>query len=98
MNSKAISQVDLKQARHSIGLYSIKEICEMFNCSRHNIDIALNDGKLRFVSPNNKSRYIYINEFLQFMDNGYAQKNEHCLDPGKVTDNVHSNRKLPYER
>lgn len=58
---------ELRKARHAIGLYSIKELCEMFDCSRHNIDNAINTGCLKYVSPNNRDRYVYLQDFLSYM-------------------------------
>lgn len=61
------SEEELLEARHSIGLYSIKELCLMFNCSRFYIDKALNEKSLKYLSPNNRDRYIYLKDFLALM-------------------------------
>lgn len=56
----------LIEARQKIGLYSIKELCAMFGCGRSKIDAAINSGKLRYMSPNGKSRFVFLNDFLEF--------------------------------
>lgn len=54
-------------ARHKIGLFTIQEYCEMFDMSRYYIDLAVNSGELEFVSPNNRQRFIDINDFQKWM-------------------------------
>ncbi len=58
----------LIEARHKIGLYSIKELCDMFGCGRFLIDLGVNSGKLKYLSPNNRDRFIYLNDFLKFIE------------------------------
>lgn len=67
---------ELAEARHAIQLYTIKELCTMFNCGRTNIDQALNSGELKFISPNNRDRYIYLNDFLTFFTKSIQKKEE----------------------
>lgn len=71
MNKK--KEEKLLNARHAIGLYSIKELCVMFGCSRYNIDKAINNKKLKYMSPNNRDRYICIDEFIHFMKDSNVQ-------------------------
>lgn len=59
----------LIEIRHERGLYSIVELCAMFGCGRAKIDFALNTGQLKYVSPNNRDRFIFINDFLVYMEN-----------------------------
>ena len=56
----------LIEARQKLGLYSIKELCAMFGCGRSKIDEAINSGKLKYMSPNGRSRFIFLNDFLEF--------------------------------
>jgi len=58
----------LTAARHGIGLYSLKEICIMFNCSRYSLDNAINLGELKYISPNNRDRYVYLSTYLEYLD------------------------------
>lgn len=60
--------LELEKARHAISLYSIDELCAMFKCSRYSIDNAINIGKLDYISPNNRDRYIYLQDFLSYMN------------------------------
>ncbi|MBO5022233.1 MAG: hypothetical protein J6C53_01995 [Clostridia bacterium] len=61
-----MSEEELIQARKAIGLYSICELCTMFGCGRKKIDDACNSKKLRYISPNGKGRFIYLNDFIKF--------------------------------
>ena len=60
---------NLEEVRHKLGLYSIIELSQMFNCHRNAIDYALNTGKLKYISPNRKDRFIYLNDYLEYMAN-----------------------------
>lgn len=60
---------ELVKARHAIGLYSINELRCMFATdgkpkSRYSIDMLLNTGKLKYISPNGRERFIYLNDYL----------------------------------
>ncbi len=60
----------LQQVRHSIGYYSIKELQVMFlSCGRAKIDYLVNSGKLKFISPNNREKYIKLEDFLSCLQN-----------------------------
>ena len=59
--------LELEKARHVKEIYSINELCAMFNCSRYSIDNAINIGKLDYISPNNRDRYIFLPDFLAYM-------------------------------
>lgn len=59
---------ELVDARHGIGLYSIRELCDMFGCGRYMIDFAINSHQLKYMSPNNKSRFVYLKDFLEYME------------------------------
>lgn len=61
----------LKQARYNITIFSIEELATMFKCGRACIDNAINTGKLPYFSPNNKDRYVYLNDFEKYLkENG----------------------------
>lgn len=60
----------LKQARHEIGYYSISELQIMFSsCGRSKIDYLVNSGKLKYISPNNREKYIKLSDFLFVLQN-----------------------------
>lgn len=61
---------ELREARREIGLYSVQELRVMFNCGRTVIDNALNTGQLKYLSPNNRERFVYLNDFIEFMKKG----------------------------
>lgn len=63
-----VKNQELVNARHAIGLYSIKELCEMFNCGRSKIDYGINNGELPYISPNNKDRFVYLKDFLEYAE------------------------------
>lgn len=65
---KGIDKDELKNARHKIGLYSIRELCVMFECGRARIDSAINSNHLSYISPNGRTRYIYIKDFLDYFN------------------------------
>lgn len=60
-------QNNLPPARQYMGLYSVKELAEVFGFSRTCIDRAIKQGELAYVSPNNKTKYVYIEDFAEFM-------------------------------
>lgn len=66
----------LIETRHHAGLYSIKELCTMFGCGRAKIDFALNTGQLKYISPNNRERFIYLEDFLSFMKTNNVKKGD----------------------
>lgn len=57
----------LKQTRHQLGIYSIAELSEMFNVGRHKIDFLLNTGLLKYISPNGRTRYIFLKEYVELL-------------------------------
>lgn len=67
MNKKTrvYSEEELVKARQEIKLFTIDELCTMFACGRMHIDNALNSGRLKYMSPNNRDRYIYLDDFLK---------------------------------
>lgn len=66
---KVMFTKQLVEARHNLGLYSIRELQIMFSCGRETIDFAINSGKLKYLSPNNKDRYVYLKDFQKYMEN-----------------------------
>lgn len=74
--TRLFSVETLDKARHAISLYTIRELCTMFGCGRAHIDMALNNGSLKFMSPNNRDRFIYLNDFLEFFTKTKEQKEE----------------------
>lgn len=54
----------LVEDRHRLGLYSVIELAKMFSVGRSAIDYLLNTGQLKFISPNNKSRFILLKDYL----------------------------------
>ena len=65
----------LIQVRHERGLYQIKELCAMFGCGRSKIDFALNTKKLKYISPNGRDRFIYLDDFLKFFNELSSENN-----------------------
>lgn len=63
-----VNEKELVDLRHSKGLYSVKELCVMFCCGRGSIDYALNSKRLNYISPNNRDRYVYISDFVEYME------------------------------
>lgn len=61
---------ELIELRHSQGLYSIKELMAMFGIGRHALDFAMNSGQLKWMSPNNRERFVYMSDFLLWMEKG----------------------------
>lgn len=62
-----LTNQELMDARHKIGLYSVSELCSMFECGRAKIDSLLNTGQLKYISPNGRTRYVYLNEYLELL-------------------------------
>jgi hypothetical protein len=58
---------ELYRIRQNDGLLTISELCAMFKCGRAYIDNAVNSGKLKFMSPNNKLRFIQKQDFIEYM-------------------------------
>ena len=59
--------LDLIEIRHNQGLYDINELCKMFNVQRPFINFAIESGRLKYMSPNNKQKFIYLNDFIDYM-------------------------------
>ncbi len=57
----------LIKTRQDLGLYTVNELCGIFCINRRAIDFALNSGKLKYMSPNNKQKLIYLTDFLEYM-------------------------------
>lgn len=64
---KKYDQEELTKVRQSQGIYSIRELSSMFQCGRSKIDNAINTGQLNYLSPNNRDRYVFLNDFLKYM-------------------------------
>ncbi len=58
----------LVEARHEKGLYSIRELRAMFDVGRCSIDFALNSGQLKWMSPNGKERFVFLDDFIEWME------------------------------
>lgn len=58
---------ELRQSRRLLGLYTIKELSDMFDIGRHKIDLMINTGKLKYVSPNGKTRYILLKDYVNVL-------------------------------
>ena len=58
----------LQQARHSVGIYSIKEISTMFNISYQRVKFAVDTKKVKSFSPNRKIRYLYLADWVKYME------------------------------
>lgn len=75
----------LKKARFGIGYYSISELQAMFSdCGRSKIDYLINSGELSSISPNNRERYVKLEDFLS------------CLQKEKELSTQFTNSKAPY--
>lgn len=68
MVDKSEKVKQLIEARHNLGLYSIQELCSMFGCGRSKIDLAINTGQLKYISPNNRDRFVYLKDFFNFLN------------------------------
>lgn len=68
---------DLVKFRQNMGIFSISEICKMFGCGRSYIDLMINNQMLNYISPNNRDRFVYLNDFLTCV------QNENKKDEGK---------------
>ncbi len=70
----------LIKARHDIGLFSIKEIREMFPrkdgkpMSRYTIDYLINSNQLKYVSPNGRDRYVFLKDYITATTNYNKKK------------------------
>ena len=62
-----IAEKELSNVRQSKGLYSIKELAKMFGIGRAKIDYALNTNQLKYVSPNGKTRFIFVDDFFEYL-------------------------------
>lgn len=62
-----LTNQELMDARHKMGIYSVSELCCMFECGRAKIDVLLNKGQLKYISPNGRTRYVYLNEYLELI-------------------------------
>ncbi|MBQ8749677.1 MAG: hypothetical protein IJZ29_04355 [Clostridia bacterium] len=60
--------LDLVEIRHKQGLYKIEELADMFSIGREQISYAINTGRLRYMSPNNKTRFVYLNDFIEYLN------------------------------
>lgn len=58
------------EKRHERGLYSIKELQAMFGIGRVTIDYALNSGQLKWMSPNGSTRFVFLKDFMEWMEKG----------------------------
>jgi len=69
-NSKIvqIENEKLKNVRHERGIYSIKELSIMFDCHRKKIDDAINHNGLHYMSPNGRTRFIYLADYLSYIE------------------------------
>lgn len=76
MVDKRENEKKLVEARHNLGLYSIQELCSMFGCGRTKIDLAINTGQLKYISPNNRDRFVYLKDFFDFLNYKSEVKNE----------------------
>lgn len=57
----------LIKTRQDLGLYTINELSKIFSINRQSIDFAVNSGKLSYMSPNNKTKFISLTDFLGYM-------------------------------
>lgn len=64
---KNFNKDELADRRHALGIYSIKELSDMFGMGRSHIDYALNTNQLKYVSPNNRTRFILLKDFIAFL-------------------------------
>jgi len=63
-----IEKEKLKNVRHERGIYSIKELSIMFDCHRKKIDDAINNNSLHYMSPNGRTRFIYLSDYLLYIE------------------------------
>ena len=61
------TEKELSSVRQSKGLYNIKELAKMFGIGRAKIDYALNTNQLKYVSPNGKTRFIFVDDFFEYL-------------------------------
>jgi len=53
------------QRQENLGLYSIDELAQFFGVGRKDIDDKINAGKLAWISPNGKKRFIKLEDYLE---------------------------------
>lgn len=63
------NQEALVKQRHELGYYSVLELSLMFGISRVKIDEAINTGQIDYISPNAKTKFVKLNEFLEYSKN-----------------------------
>lgn len=68
MTKSEKKEKELIDARHNLGLYSIRELCSMFGVSRYSLDKAINEEGLKYISPNSKNRFVFLNDYVEFME------------------------------
>ena len=69
-----MNEQELKKFRIQKGYLTIKELCDMFGCGRDYIDYGINVGRLRYMSPNNKLRIVYLDDFIEYMKTNTQMK------------------------
>lgn len=57
----------LKETRHQLGIFTITELSEMFKVGRHKIDHYLNTGQLKYISPNGRTRFVRLKEYVEVL-------------------------------
>lgn len=62
-----LDKEELLKVRHDMGYYSVQELCAMFGIGRSFIDNALNSGQLEYISPNAKTRFIKLSDYLELV-------------------------------
>jgi predicted site-specific integrase-resolvase len=62
-----MSKEDLIKGRQEKGFFTIEEISKRYGINRYSVDIAINSGKLPFMTPNNKTRFIKEEDFESYM-------------------------------
>ena len=66
-NNSEKMYLDLITIRHNQGLYDINELCKMFSVQRPYIIFAIESGRLKYMSPNKKQKFIYLDDFIEYM-------------------------------
>lgn len=86
----------LQSVRHSIGYYSIRELQVMFSgCGRAKIDYLVNSGKLKFISPNNREKYIKLEDFLFYLQNEKELSKQQLASSKALIHTNNSNNSAP---
>lgn len=62
-----MSKEELVKGRQDKGFFTIEELSKRYGVHRYSIDNAINTGKLPFMTPNNKTRFIKETDFEQYM-------------------------------